>query len=174
MVDTTMLTNLGLMDILLWMLAFAIIYGISSTANIPKSRGARVLISISLSLLVLFSGAGTVVGMISKLANETLLLLLGLLVLIIFFEMTKLTQPVEYRAKTPKGETSGVARVSVWEEYHAHWLIAFLILAILVFVSVGGLQFIGISGLFQNVNWIGVLFILIMIFLVGYAVVEKV
>ena len=174
MVDTTMLTNLGLMDILLWMLAFAIIYGISSTAKIPKSQGARVLISISISLLVLFSGAGTVVGMISKLANETLLILIGLLVLIIFFEMTKLAQQVEYKTKGPKGEVTSPAHVSVWKAYQTLWLLAFLVLAILVFVSVGGLQFIGISGLFQNVNWIGVLFILIMIFLVGYAVVEKV
>src|SRR5437867_1610085 len=69
----------GFQLVLLWLLTLAVVYGILSHVEIPKSLSARGVISISLAFLVLLAGAaGQAVTFVSNLVTASLLVAFGL------------------------------------------------------------------------------------------------
>ncbi|MBU5575322.1 MAG: hypothetical protein KQA40_02575 [Candidatus Aenigmarchaeota archaeon] len=167
-VDYSILTRLGIEDILLWLLSFAIIYGITSTAKVPKNSAARALISISLSLLILFAVPSGLINLISSLGKELLILILGLMILIVFLEITGLT-----KFTVGAGKYGPQVQEHVFRTHEKYWLFAFFLIALFVFISIGGPAYIGIPNLLQNVNLVGLLFFVIITILVLYTILEK-
>lgn len=79
----------GLPLLLLWMLTLAVVYGVLSHVSLPKSNSARGAISIVTAFLVLFAAAATqVTAFLSILVTSFIAVAFGLLIIIIFLEMT--------------------------------------------------------------------------------------
>src|SRR3990167_6474385 len=88
---TSTLQNLGFGEILIWLLTFAVVYGILSHVGekgMPKSNASRAIISIVLAFLVLLAVPGALINVLSNLATSLVLVLVGLLVFIVILEFT--------------------------------------------------------------------------------------
>jgi hypothetical protein len=123
------LRDAGFQLVLLWLLTLAVVYGILSHLELPKSMTARGVISIVSSFLVLVAAAGTMAAnFLSNLATSAIAVAFGLMVTMIFLEITKTKEGGEHIfAKHPK-----------------FFAAALIIIAILVFIGAGGLSFIAI------------------------------
>lgn len=128
---------------LVWLLTFAIIYGILDAVKIPKTRPTRGIISIVIAFLIL-PAAAPVVMTITKMASNLIILITGLLIFIILIELTG----IKVKTAKPVGVEGGVPiyrKVSVYERYARGFGILFIIIAILIFVSSGGLGVLGLE-----------------------------
>jgi O-antigen/teichoic acid export membrane protein len=125
------LSSLGLAQVLLWVLAFAVIYGILISAGIFKGKAANTLISIVLALFVLMAAPLALISVIANMSTGLIALGIAILVLISFMEIAKVKDPV-------KGHWHG----------HNTWVaLALVVIAGLIFVGSGGLALIGIGML---------------------------
>ena len=153
--DLTSLANLGFPEILLWLLTFAIVYGILSHAGdkgIPKSPAARAIIGLVAAFFVLFAVPTSLIGVLSQMSSSLVLVLLGFLVFVVFIEAAGLKG--KYTVVTgvdPKtGQPSGYKEVemNIIQKYPVLFGVAFLILAVLIFIGSGGAKLLG----FPTVN----------------------
>ncbi len=79
----------GIQLIFLWMLTLAIVYGILTHVKIPNSNSARGVIAIVTAFMVLFAAAATqVTAFLSTIVTSFIAIAFGLLLIIIFLEMT--------------------------------------------------------------------------------------
>jgi len=128
MVDVTtgmaFLTGLGLPEILLWVLAFAVTFGILVELKIFK-RAPSALISIVIGFFVLMAVPAAAISVIATMSTALILAAIGLLVL-----MTLLTS----------GGVGGIYRKFSWVVE-----LAIIALVALVFIGSGGLALIGIT-----------------------------
>jgi len=123
------LRNAGFQLVLLWLLTLAVVYGVLSHLELPKSLTARGVISIVSSFLVLVAAAGTMAAnFLSNLATSAIVVAFGLMFTMIFLEITG----------TKVGEGH------IFAKYPKFFATALIIIAILVFVGAGGLSFIAI------------------------------
>jgi len=136
MVDVTtgmaFLTGLGLPEILLWVLAFAVTFGILVELKIFK-RAPSALISIVIGFFVLMAVPAAAISVIATMSTALILAAIGLLVL-----MTLLVS----------GGVGGIYRKFSWVVE-----LAIIALVALVFVGSGGLALIGIS--LPTLAWLG-------------------
>ncbi|NIO44250.1 MAG: hypothetical protein GTN36_01695 [Candidatus Aenigmarchaeota archaeon] len=143
------LRDAGFQLVLLWLLSLAVVYGILSHIELPKSITARGVISIVASFLVLIAAAGTQAAtFLSTLTTSAIVIGFTLIVTMIFFEITKTKEGGEPIFST-----------------HPHlFSIGIIVIAILVFVGAGGLNFIAIPAIAisQSVLAIGV-FLIVMV-----------
>lgn len=146
----TMILNLreaGFPLVLLWMLTVAIVYGILSHVNVPKSYSARATISIICGFLVLFAAAATSAAIfLSTLIASFVAVAFGLMMLLIFLEIA--------------GAKAGGKHV--FEAYPKFFAAALIIIAIAIFVGAGGLKFINISWYISDATIALVFFLVIM------------
>lgn len=138
------LQRLGFADIMLWLLTFAIMYGVLGQANVPKSKEARAIISIVVGLLVLFAAPQTLVAFLAQMSTSFVLVAIGLLVLVVFLEAAgiKYMAPHLDRAGNPTGKFDEHPFLS---KHPTITGITFVIIAILVFIGAGGLNLIGLK-----------------------------
>jgi amino acid permease len=135
------LETLGLPEILLWLFTFAIVYGILSQVKIPQSNAARTIIASVAGFMVLFSPATyQVISILSKMATDMLLVVIGILVLIVFLEVMKVRVKTTVRGKVEGREVEEEKFISPIEKYGTLLVIILAIFAILIFVSAGGLE----------------------------------
>ena len=138
----TFLQRLGFADILLWLLTFAIVYGVLGQLNIPKSKEARAIIAIVTGLLVLFAVPTALIDFIAKMSTSFVLVAIGLLVLLVFLEAAGIKHKVPHVDKS--GKPTGKFEEMPFFSKHPYIMgITFLIIAILVFVGAGGLNLLG-------------------------------
>lgn len=149
------LERLGFSDILLWLLTFAVVYGVLGQANLPKSAASRAIIAISSGIFVLLAAPATLISIISKMSMNLVLLILGLLVIIVFLEASgaKVVHgELEYAVRKGKGfegiYTKGRGPESVFKKHGVEIGVILLILVVLIFIGSGGLSVLGL----QNVN----------------------
>jgi len=153
----------GLIDIILWLLSFAIVYGVLSQVGekgVPEHKGARAIISIVIAFMVLFATPAQLSVAISKISSSLLLIILGLLCLIVFIEAAGVKV---YEEVAPKGK---LTQKSIFEVYSKHFAIALLFIAVMIFIGAGGLEWIGLADVLQfgKVNVLGAgLFIMIVL-----------
>ena len=128
------LTSLGLPEILLWVLAFAITFGILVELKIFK-RAPSALISIVIGFFVLMAAPASVIAVIATMSSTLVLVAVGLLVLVTLL----------FAGGFGLGGFYG----------KIHWLVELALIAIvaLVFIGAGGLALIGIS--LPTLAWIG-------------------
>lgn len=163
----------GLIDVILWMLSFAIVYGVLSQVGkkgVPEHRGARMMIALVVAFMVLFAAPAQLSQMISQISSSLLLVVLGLLSLIVFIEAAGVRVHKKIGVtKEGKPIYAPEAEASIFEEYGKYFAIALLFIAVMVFIGAGGLQWIGLGdiGGFGNVSILGAgLFIMIILAIV--------
>ena len=82
------LQNAGITLVLLWVLTLAIVWGLLSHINIPKSGAVRGIISLAAAFLVLMATAATpAVGFLQSLITSSVLIAFGLLMALVFIEL---------------------------------------------------------------------------------------
>jgi len=130
----TDLASLGLPEALLWVLAFAITFGILAELKIFK-RAPAALISIVIGFFVLMAAPASVIAVIATMSTSLVLVAVGLLVL------TTLLFAGGFRFGGFYGKI--------------HWLVELALIAIvaLAFIGAGGLSLIGIT--LPTLAWIG-------------------
>jgi len=142
----TNLRNAGFMLVLLWLLTLAIVYGILSHIELPKSITARGVISIVAAFMVLLAAAGTqAANFISNLITSSVLVAFGLIVAMIFLEIT--------------GTKAGGEHI--FAKHPRFFGAALIVLAILVFVGAGGLTFLNIPLFVLSDPLIAIIFFLL-------------
>jgi len=126
------LRDAGFQLVLLWLLTLAVVYGVLSHMQLPKSITARGVISLVSSFLVLVAAAGTQAAVfLSTLTTYAIVVAFGLIITMIFLEITGT-------------KANGEHIFSKHPRFFAACLIA---VAILIFVSAGGLNFIAIPAI---------------------------
>jgi hypothetical protein len=137
----------------------------------PQHKGSRGIIAIVVAFMVLFAAPAQLSAMIAKMSSSLLLIVLGLLSLIVFIEAAGVKVHKKVYAKGPKGERITLREKeeteSIFEAYGKYFGIALLFIVVMIFVSAGGLNWIGlgaIGGAFGNVDGLGAgLFIMIIL-----------
>lgn len=157
----------GLTDIILWMITFAVVYGVLSQVGeggVPRHRGARGIIAIVVAFMVLFAAPAQLSAMIANISSSLLLVVLGILSLIVFIEAAGVKV---HTTKVEKGVKLVTGEVGIFEAYGKYFGIALLFIAIMIFVTAGGLQWVGLGnmgGLFGSIDVLGAgLFIMIIL-----------
>src|SRR3989344_685487 len=153
MVDTiTFLQNLGLPQILLWLLSFAVVNGVLSQAGekgTPQNKYARGIISMVLAFFIILSAPASLTATLASISSSIVLVLIGILLLIVFIEAAGIKSHIEVPVLDEKGKQVGKAKhsISIFEAYGKHFAAVFLIIAVLIFVNSGGLGTLGLSGI---------------------------
>jgi hypothetical protein len=155
MVDPSILLELermGMADILLWVLSFAIVFGILHQVNIPKSKPARAIISIVVSFFVLMAVPSSMVAALSSMSTGLLLIIVGFIVLLAFAEMGGIRHKERGAYDTGKKNAKGEPiieekwfTVDLFSKHPYVLGIAFILIAFLIFIAAGGLEILGIS-----------------------------
>lgn len=121
----------GFQLVLLWLLALAIVYGILSHIDMPKSMSARSVISIVSAFMVLLAaGVTSAAVFISNLITASIVIAFGLMMVMIFLEITG--------TKMGSGE-------HVFTKHPRFFATALIILLAVVFVGAGGLNILNIQ-----------------------------
>jgi hypothetical protein len=171
----TFFQKLGMTDLLIWLLSFAVIYGLLTLAKVPKSREARAIIGFVFGLLIILTApTAAIAAFITKYASAMVLLAFGLLMLIIFFEVLgikgKRSIFVEREGKRVKIGEEGV--FPFLSEHPYLFSVALLIIAGFIFVAAGGLELIGIK-IPAGINPVGAAFFVLMVIAVLWMVLSK-
>lgn len=141
------LERLGFPDILLWLLTFAIVFGVLSQAKMPASKAARGIISIAIAFLVMLTAPANLVMFLSQASSGLILVVIAILLLIAFFEAAGIKTTVMTKMPDPK---TGVLHdvpieTTVFKKYSKAFTIAFVIVAILIFLGAGGWDLLGLG-----------------------------
>jgi hypothetical protein len=140
------LRAIGFQLVLLWLLTLAVVYGILSHMELPKSLSARGVIAIVSAFMVLLAAAGTqAADFISNLVTSSILVAFGLLVAMIFLEITG----------------TKVGGEHIFAKHPKFFAAALLILAILIFIGAGGLGLLNIPVFALSDPLIAIIFFLL-------------
>jgi len=132
--------GLGLPEVLLWVLSFAVIFAILTKAKI-FSRAPAALISIAVAFLVLMAAPAALITVIASMSTGLIALGIGALVLIALLEISGAKSYVF----NDKGQVAGSDR---WLSAHGTITAAVvLVLAAIIFWTSGGAALIGIPAL---------------------------
>jgi len=140
------LRAIGFQLVLLWLLTLAVVYGILSHLELPKSITARGVISIVAAFMVLLAAAGTqAANFISNLTTSSVLVAFGLIIAMIFLEITG----------------TKVSGEHIFAKHPRFFGAAILILAILIFIGAGGLTLLNIPIFVLSDPLIAIIFFLL-------------
>jgi hypothetical protein len=138
------LRNAGFNLVLLWLLTLAVVYGVLSQLKLPESMTTRGVISIVVSFLVLIACAGTQVAIfLSTFSSYAIAIAFSLVILMVFLGIVGIKGGDLVFAKNPK--------------FFAGILI---VIAVLIFISAGGLGFFAAAGVIISSNVFTVCFFL--------------
>ncbi len=165
-VDFTTLQRLGIGDVMLWMLTFAIIYGVLSQAKIPEQKPIRAIIAMVVGFFVILAAPSTFIATLANLSTGLLVAVLVLLVALIFIEVGGLKHFEKYAfgEKDKEGNLNvrDVKHKKIGERNPYLVVIILLIFALLIFLAAGGAQFLGFKSLPQF-DVLGAVFLIVII-----------
>lgn len=174
------LERLGFADIVLWLLSFALVYGLLShigKKGMPESNVARAIIGIVAAFFVLLSVPAQLIMILSSMSTGLVLLVIGILVFMVFIELAgvhigKFTGEVKKdKEGKPFVDITGTPR-KPFEKHPTFFAALFIIFAILIFVAAGGLNLLGLN-IFLNSSTTTTLLILGVIILAVYWLVKE-
>lgn len=173
MVDaiSIIIERLGFADVLLWLLTFAIFYGVLSQVKIPKSNATRGIISIVVGFLVLMAAPAKLVGILSVMSSNLLLIVLGILVFLIFIEVSGV-KFYEGAAKDKEGNPVPIYS-TLTQKYGKIFAIVLIIIAALIFVGAGGLKLLGWEIALGPLSTMSTLFFVVIILAIFWMIAEK-
>ncbi len=164
----SVLERLGFADILLWLLTFAIVYGILSQINIPKnSRETQAIIAVVVGFLVLLSTPAALISFISNVSSSLILVGVGLLMIIIFLEVAGLSKEVV--TKIDEKGNAVTEKVSFLSNHPVLFTLILLIIVAVIFVSSGGLSIVGFD-LPRGFDVTGTIFIIAIVAAIGWMI----
>lgn len=166
--DLAFLTNMGFPQILLWLLSFALLFGVLDQVKIPKDKPSRGIISIVVAFLVLFSVPTSLITTISSLSTNLILVVLAVLTFIVFLEAAGVKAGKGKYAVTPEGVKG--ATETIFEKYSKSFAIIFIIIAALLFVGAGGLNLLGLSVVLPQTSTMTLLFLAAVVLAVGWLI----
>jgi len=172
------LERLGFGDILLWLLSFALVYGILNQTNMPKSKPVRGIIAIVVAFFVLLSAPGSIISTLTNLSTGLLVVLLGILVIFTFLEIAgvKHMKANMKKVKGPDGKEVEVPTDWVPENmFTGHpkvWAAVLIIVAIVLFAGAGGLSITGLA-LPSGIDPMGALVMAMIALAVIWLIMEK-
>lgn len=144
------LQRLGFPDVLLWLLTFAVIFGVLSQTQMPKSKASRGIIAIGIATLVMLSAPANLILFLSQASSGLILVVIALLVLIAFVETAGIGKTTMEtwvaNEKTGKYESKEIS-TTIFRKYAKLFGIALAIVAILIFLGSGGYQLLGFSDI---------------------------
>lgn len=143
MVDVTtgmaFLTGLGLPEILLWVLTFAVVFEILSKLQIMR-RAPAALVSIVVGFIVLLAVPAALITVIASMSTGLVALAIGILVFVALIEVSG----AKWIVQTDKGPRA----MGPWHQGHGTAMaVIVLVLAAIIFWASGGAALIGISAL---------------------------
>jgi len=171
----TGLQDLGIAQILLFLLSFAVVYGLLKQYKIPKSNAAQAMIGLAIAFLTLMAAPVALVNVLTEMSANLILVTVGILVLIIFLEVAGVKASIKVKHTDEKGNVYEVPhKISIFERYGYAFAIILGIIAILIFINAGGLGLIGM----QNINLSGastttVIFFIIILLAIFWLIGEK-
>ncbi|NIM47466.1 MAG: hypothetical protein GTN40_04910 [Candidatus Aenigmarchaeota archaeon] len=127
------LTAIGLPHILLWVLTFAIVFGVLSKAKI-LGRAPAALISIAVGFLVLMAVPATLISVIAGMSTGLVAVAIGALALIALLEVAGTGGTTKEGQHVPFIKMHSTAAAAVM-----------FIIAVAVFWAVGGFALLGIG-----------------------------
>ncbi|RLJ03224.1 MAG: hypothetical protein DRP11_01360 [Candidatus Aenigmatarchaeota archaeon] len=160
--------------VLPWLFTFAVVYGVLEHLNLPQNKPARAITGIVIAFIV-GPALAPYVGVLMGMASGFVILISGLLVLIILLEILGVRAKGKIIVENEKGEKrEEEAMISIFEAHPKFFAIVLGILAILVFIGVGGPQAMGVS-LPSSValNWPLLFFLGVMVLIVYWMVSES-
>lgn len=127
--------------ILLWVLTFAVTYGILGVLNVfGKKNKVNVMVALVLASFVLISAPVAVISVIANMSNSLVTLAIGVTVLMALLTMASYGDKEKGAANYWTSNAKAIA-------------IIIALIAIAVFVGAGGLPLIGISSL-QSIGFV--------------------
>ncbi len=147
----------GVPLLFLWLLTLAIVYGILSHISLPKSKGARSMISIVSAFLVLFAAASTkAVLFLSNAITGLVVVAFALLIGLIFLEMTG----------TKVGENH------IFKHHPRFFGGILLLIVVAIFISSGGMDFLNVKLIISN-ELLSMIFFLAVIVVAMWALLKE-
>ena len=147
MIDVTtgmaFLTGLGMPEILLWVLTFAVVFGILSKLQIFHGRAAPALVSIVMGFLVLLAVPAALITVIATMSTGLLTVAIGFLVLLALIEVAGVRV---LKTVTKDGKEQSVPL----HPFQAHGTIVAILLivvAVAIFYVSGGWALLGFGAL---------------------------
>lgn len=138
------LERLGFPDIMLWLLTFAVIFGILSQTKMPASKAARGIISISIAFLVMLTAPAELIVFLSQASSGLVLIVVAILLLISFIEAAGIKTTITVPRQDKEGNIiEGKMQTTIFKKYSTVFTIAFVIIAILIFLGSGGWELLG-------------------------------
>jgi len=140
------LTGLGLPEVLLWVLTFAVVFGVLTKIGIFKTRAPAALVSIIVGFMILLAVPASVVGVIATLSTGLIVAAIGFLVILALIEVGNIKH-VEWKGVNEK------TGKPVYDERHpfqAHGTVMTIIvigIVALIFWMSGGAALIGLTSL---------------------------
>lgn len=121
------LRAIGFQLVLLWMLTLAVVYGVLSHLELPKSITSRGVISIVSAFMVLLAAAGTqAADFVSNLITSSIVVAFGLIIAMIFLEIAGAKADGQH----------------IFAKHPRFFGMALIIVMILIFIGAGGLAII--------------------------------
>ncbi|NOZ81875.1 MAG: hypothetical protein GXO63_01870 [Candidatus Micrarchaeota archaeon] len=143
--------------ILLWMLALSIVYGVLSHVGIPKQASVRGVISLVTAFFVLLSVAATpVTGFIMNLVTAFIMIAFGLLLILIFLEMTG----------------TKVGDKHIFAEHPRFFGGLILLVGLGIFIGAGGLNLLG-WRLSLSETALGIIFFLVIMIIAVWVLMNE-
>jgi hypothetical protein len=138
--DGAWIAGLGLPQVFLWVLAFAVVYAVLTKTGVLDKKSAAI-VAIVTGFYVLMAAPAAVVSVIANMSTGLVVLAVGIIALVAVLEISgaekfEKDQEGKITARFPylKGHSTAVAAI-------------LLVLAAVMFVAAGGLPLIGIAGI---------------------------
>lgn len=130
--------------VLLWLLTFAVVYGLLEQVKMPASKPARAIISVVVGFLVLMSAPATLISILARMSSAFVLVIIGVLVVVAFLEVAQVRHIEAKKVKTEKGEGWQLLPPKrIFEKHPYAFATFFIIIAVLIFIGSGGLKLLG-------------------------------
>jgi hypothetical protein len=140
------LERLGFADVILWVISFALIYGLMSQAKIPKDKASRAIIGFVAAFLVLMASPASLITTITNLGTSLLVVLLGIMILLIFIEAGQVKHYKEKRGKTEEGkEYAYHEEIKLFHKSPKVTAMILIMAAAVIFLAAGGLNLANIN-----------------------------
>ena len=173
------LARLGFPDILLWLLTFAVVFGVLSSAGkkgIPESKAARGIISIVVAFMVMFAAPTQLIGVLEHMSSSLVMVIVGLLLVIVFLEAAGIKSRRRVAQLDKEGNPTGKfyeEAVSIFEKRPMLFVAIFAIAITLIFFASGGWDLLGIQFNVADlppINLTGLVFMLVIVITVGWMI----
>jgi hypothetical protein len=165
------LERLGFADVMLWVISFALVYGLMSQANIPKDRAPRAIIGFVTAFLVLLATPTALLATITNLSTGLLVVLLGIMMLLVLIEAGGVKHYELQTERGPKGEKIEYHKAT--KLFHKNPMVTGVVLiiaAIVLFMGAGGLN---VANIQLPIDPLGAAFLALIAIAVIWLVGEK-